>query len=181
MPNTMTLMGYCHRLASLFLVAGILVAAPAAASAQCRLCSTPTTEQQETGGGDEIKLEVQSTLDFDRLVVVGGGGGVATLLANGDRSSAGSIATISAGAMVGSVVIHGQPGRIVRVEMPRRIELHSVGGASISIDGIGTDLPSLPRLDSEGSLSFRFGGHLQISGDADGQYRGDVPITVEYL
>ena len=43
-----------------------------------------------------------------------------------------------------------------------------------------SDLPSLPRLDSAGNLSFRFGGRLRITGDADGQYRGDLPITVEY-
>ena len=43
-----------------------------------------------------------------------------------------------------------------------------------------SDLPSLPRLDSAGNLSFRFGGRITISGDADGQYRGDLPITVEY-
>ena len=44
-----------------------------------------------------------------------------------------------------------------------------------------TDLPAAPRLDSAGSLSFRFGGRLVVNGDADGQYRGDLPITVEYL
>jgi hypothetical protein len=38
----------------------------------------------------------------------------------------------------------------------------------------------MARLDSAGSLSFRFGGRLTISGDAEGDYRGDVPITVEY-
>ena len=33
---------------------------------------------------------------------------------------------------------------------------------------------------SAGNLTFRFGGRVQISGDADGDYRGDLPITVEY-
>jgi hypothetical protein len=39
----------------------------------------------------------------------------------------------------------------------------------------------MPKLDGAGNLSFRFGGRLRISGDADGGYRGDVPITVEYM
>jgi hypothetical protein len=39
----------------------------------------------------------------------------------------------------------------------------------------------LPRLDSAGNLSFRFGGRLLVTGNADGQFRGDLPITVEYL
>jgi hypothetical protein len=29
-------------------------------------------------------------------------------------------------------------------------------------------------------LSFRFGGRVRITGNADGDYRGDLPITVEY-
>jgi len=55
-----------------------------------------------------------------------------------------------------------------------------VSGARITLDDVASDLPSLPRLDSAGNLTFRFGGRVQISGDADGDYRGDLPITVEY-
>ena len=69
----------------------------------------------------------------------------------------------------------------MRIELPRRIELYSLGGGHISFDDVVSDLPSLPRLDSTGTLTFRFGGRVTISGDADGQYRGDLPITVEYL
>jgi hypothetical protein len=83
--------------------------------------------------------------------------------------------------MVGSAVVRGEAGRAVRIELPRRIELHSLSGARIGIEDIVSDLPSAPRLDSAGSLSFRFGGRLSISDDAEGEYRGDVPITVEYL
>ena len=39
----------------------------------------------------------------------------------------------------------------------------------------------MPRLDGDGRLSFRFGGVLQVSGDLDGEFRGDVPIDVDYL
>jgi hypothetical protein len=49
------------------------------------------------------------------------------------------------------------------------------------IEDLASDLPPNPRLDSTGSLQFRFGGRLEIGGDAEGEYRGGVPITVEYL
>jgi len=65
--------------------------------------------------------------------------------------------------------------------MPARIELHSVSGSTISIDEITTDLPSEPKLDSSGGLVFRFGGPLKLSGNSDGDFRGEMPITVEYL
>jgi hypothetical protein len=82
--------------------------------------------------------------------------------------------------MVGTVLVHGEAGRSIRVDLPHRIQLYSIGGGRIILDDIASDLPSLPRLDSAGNLTFRFGGRLMVSGDSDGQYRGDLPITVEY-
>ena len=82
--------------------------------------------------------------------------------------------------MVGSASVHGTPGRPVRVELPRRIDLYSLGGGRITVDDVASDLPSLPRLDSAGNLTFRFGGRVTITGDSEGDYRGDMPITVEY-
>ena len=83
--------------------------------------------------------------------------------------------------MVGEARVRGEPGRLVRIDLPSRIELHSLNGARISIDRIVTDLPTAPRLDPAGNLSFRFGGRIRVSGNADGDFRGDLPVTVEYL
>jgi hypothetical protein len=170
-----------NALASSLLAAALVAGAPDAARAQCRLCSTPTTALDETKDGDPIRLEVQASLDFDRLVLLGAGQGAATLLPSGERSASGSVATLSARAMVGSVTVQGEPGRAVRVEVPSRVQLHSLSGGQIAIEELETDLPSMPRLDSAGKLSFRFGGRLTITGDAEGEYRGDVPINVDYL
>ena len=59
--------------------------------------------------------------------------------------------------------------------------LHSLSGGEVSFDDVISDLPSLPRLDSTGNLTFRIGGRLTVSGDADGDYRGDLPINADYL
>ena len=83
--------------------------------------------------------------------------------------------------MVGEAHVRGEPGRPIRIDLPGRIELFSTSGSRIVIDEIDTDLPSLPRLDSAGSLTFRFGGRLQVSGEPEGDFRGDLPITAEYL
>ena len=170
-----------YALASLVLAALMLGGAPGPAPAQCRLCSTPTTTPDMTAENGRIQLEVTTILDFDRLVLLGPGNGAAILLPNGERSASGTIATLSARAMVGSVTVRGEPGRTVRVDLPSRIDLYSLSGSTIAVEEIETDLPGLPKLDSAGSLTFRFGGRLTISGDADGEYRGDVPVDVEYL
>ncbi|HVM23486.1 MAG TPA: DUF4402 domain-containing protein [Sphingomicrobium sp.] len=152
------------------------------AGAQCRLCDTPTTSRNDSAAGGEVTLEIQNGLNFDRLVLIGSGAGAAELRPDGSSFAQGAVGNVSPRAMVGTAVVRGQPGRAVRINLPRRIELHAVGGGGrMTLDDVFSDLPSLPRLDASGTLTFRFGGRLTVSGDADGQFRGDLPITVEYL
>ena len=165
----------------LVLVAGSIAVADAPAPAQCRLCSKPSTTPDQKAGGKPVELQIESSLNFDRLVLSGAGQGSAVIRPDGSSSAQGAIESISGRAMVGTATIHGEPGRTVRVELPRRITLYSLDGGQITVDDVASDLPSLPRLDSAGNLSFRFGGRLTMSGDAEGDYRGDLPITVEYL
>ena len=164
------------------LALGAAVALPVrSAHAQCRLCDTPNTQAAGVDGPSPIDLEIEASLDFDRLVLLGGGDGTAELLPDGSRMVSGTIGAISSRAMVGSARLRGGPGRSVRIDLPRRIELYSLSGGAVVIDDIVSDLPGAPRLDSAGGLTFRFGGRLRVSGDAEGDYRGDIPITVEYL
>ena len=151
------------------------------AAAQCRLCDTPTTARDEAAAGQDIRLEIETSLNFDRLILFGSGAGTALIRPDGSTSAQGAVTDVGPRAMVGTAVVHGQPGRAVRIELPRRILLHSISGGEISFDDVVSDLPSVPRLDDAGSLTFRFGGRLTVTGDADGEYRGDLPITVEYL
>ena len=159
----------------------VCVAGITRAPAQCRLCSSPTTSRDDAAGSDKIALEVETSLNFDKLVVDGSGGGTVTMRPDGSTENGGAVSGVSARAMVGTVVLHGQPGRAIRVELPSHISLHSLSGGEISFDDVVSDLPSMPRLDSTGALTFRFGGRLRITGDAEGQYSADLPITAEYL
>lgn len=163
------------------LAAAISLWAAPSARAQCRLCSTPTTLPDEVKADEQIALEIEAALDFDRLVVMGPGDGSATLRPDGTRLATGSVEVISGRAMVGEARVRGEPNRSVRIDMPSRIQLHSLNGAAISIDQVITDLPAVARLDSAGNLKFRFGGRLMLTGNVDGEFRGELPITVEYL
>jgi len=167
------------RIALLSLV--IAAAFPLPASAQCRLCDTPTTIRDDQSAKGEVRLEVETSLNFDRLVLSGEGEGSAMLRPDGSSTIAGAVADMSPRAMVGTVTVRGEPGRAIRVDLPRRIVLHSLSGGEVTFDEIVSDLPSVPRLDPAGNLTFRFGGRLRLSGDAEGDYRGDLPITAEYL
>jgi hypothetical protein len=161
--------------------AAVAIAMAPSARAQCRLCKSPTTTAEKVAADGSIQLDVEASLDFDRLIVLGHGGGSATLGPDGSRQVSGSVEALSARAMVGEARVRGQPGRAVRIDLPRRIDLYSASGGRIVIDEIATDLPSLPRLDASGGLTFRFGGRVRVAGDEEGDFRGDLPITAEYL
>lgn len=169
------------RLHALVIAASAAAAATAwPANAQCRLCSTPVTTRAEDSAATQVQLEIESSIDFDRLIILGDGEGAAVLRPDGTRGVEGAVSEVGARAMVGTATIRGEAGRAVRVELPGRIDLYSLGGGRISFDEITSDLPGLPRLDAGGRLTFRFGGRVTIAGGAGGDYRGDLPITVEY-
>ena len=170
------------KLLALVLAATVATAAiPWPANAQCRLCGTPAANQDQATESDDIRLELETNLNFDRLILFGDGVGTAVIRPDGSSAATGSIEALSPRAMVGTVVVHGQPNRLVRVDLPKRIDLFSITGARISFDDVQSDLSSMPKLDAAGNLTFRFGGRITISGSAEGQFRGDLPITVEYL
>jgi hypothetical protein len=150
------------------------------AGAQCRLCSAPVTARDDSNANQDLKLEIETSINFDRLILLGEGEGAAVIRPDGSRAAEGTVTDVGPRAMVGTATVHGEAGRAVRVELPQRIELYSLSGGRIAFDEVVSDLPSLPRLDSAGNLSFRFGGRIKVTGEAGGQYRGDLPITVEY-
>ena len=160
---------------------GVAAASSRSARAQCRLCDQPSTQLPVGSADGDVELQIETGLDFDRLIFSGTGPGAATVRPDGSNAAEGVVTAVGPRARVGSVFVHGAPGRALRVEVPHRIELYSVDGGRITLDQVTTDLPPLPRLDAAGNLTFRFGGKLIVTGNADGQFRGDLPITVEYL
>ncbi len=67
---------------------------PVPAGAQCRLCDTPTTTRDEGSGNGPVSLEIETSLDFDRLILLGAGDGTATLLPNGERGVSGMVSDL---------------------------------------------------------------------------------------
>ena len=92
-----------------------------------------------------VKLDVEVNLDFDRLVLAGSGDGSVELRPDGGSNVSGSITSIGARAMVGEVVIRGEPGRYVRIDLPRRIELQGLLRRRIRLESLRSDLPQMPQ------------------------------------
>ena len=99
---------------------------------------------------------------------------------NGSRRLEGGLIDLGGPSVAGTVAVHGEPGRAVRIDMPRSIRMVGSNGGTIEITELRTNLSSAPRLDAFGQLEFSFGGDLRVTGDIDGTFRGRIPITAEY-
>ena len=90
-------------------IVGAVMAAPQPAAAQCRLCDAPQTNRAEDADKGEIRIEVETNLNFDRLILFGSGNGSAQLRPDGSASTTGSVTDISPRAMVGTVAFTASP------------------------------------------------------------------------
>lgn len=179
--------GPCSRLIlrAALVAAGIVV--PAALQAQesvavpCLLCSVTPGEVTNAPPVVPLRLQVETRLDFDKVVFQGPGSALVALSPDGVARLSGAASAAGARAMPGSVIVRGEPGRAVRVDLPRQVILFGEGSGSLRIELLTTDLPPLPRIGADGTLIFRFGGDLQLSGDSDGAFHGMIDIVVDYL
>jgi hypothetical protein len=152
-----------------------------AGAAPCRLCGTTSADPTNARPATPLHLEVETRLDFDKVVFGGTGSATVALSPGGGTRLSGAVAAAGARAMPGAVLVRGEAGRAVTIELPHQVQLFGEGSGSIRIDSLVTDLPPFPRIGDDGTLSFRFGGDLRLSGDSDGAYRGTIDIIVEYL
>lgn len=165
--------------------AGLVVSAPTraqdAVAAPCQLCSVNASDPVNARPIAPLRLQVETRLDFDKIVFEGTGSALIALSPDGVARLSGAASAAGARIMPGSVLIRGEPGRAVRVDLPREVALFGDGSGSIRIDSLTTDLPSFPRIGADGTLLFRFGGDLRLTGDSDGAFRGTIDIVVDYL
>src|SRR5947199_10860794 len=90
---------------------GVAAALPIPAHAQCRLCDQPSTQMPTDSADGDVQLTVETGLDFDRLIFSGSGTGAATLRPDGSNAAEGVVTSIGPRSTVGTVQVHGQPGR----------------------------------------------------------------------
>ncbi len=153
----------CHRLLPVFAVPLLLAATPG--------------EPREI----PISIDITTQLDFSRAALTGkGGGNIALDPGSGMKHIEGSLIDLGGYGLSGAAIVHGEPGRGVRIDLPDTIKMTSSSGGSIDVTDLRTNLSPAPRLDSFGQLHFSFGGKLQVNGNVSGTFRGRIPITAEY-
>ncbi|WP_249340266.1 DUF4402 domain-containing protein [Sphingopyxis sp. 2PD] len=156
------------------------LSAPAAA-AQCLLCAPDKASGAAAREAEvPLRVEVETRLDLGRVAVGAMGGAVTVDPVSGARRLSGDVVDLGGFALTGIVTVRGAPGAEVRVILPASVDLEGGHGRTARVTDLATDLSAAPRLGPDGRLQFRFGGRLQIAGADDGDYRGRIPVTVEY-
>jgi hypothetical protein len=177
------------RLLTLLAALGMLCTPAASVRAQgsCSNCQLPPGCRGASQGSDAkctvVLLDVESDVDFGRLIVLGSRiGHVAIDLDSGTKLIFGEINDGGGMPVYGTALVTGQPLRTIAVTMPNTVQLTASNGALATMRDFQTNLPAFPRLDSGGQLRFNFTGTLYTDGAvlSGGRLRGRVPITVDY-
>jgi len=161
----------------------LLLAGPAAAQVQCQLCPA-SADSAPAAIGDTlfpISVTVETELDFSRMVIASSNSGTAQIdPRTGARTVSGGLSALGGIPVRGTVRVAGRPLRRLRVSMPGQVQLTAPGGGSVQLVDLATDLSGAPRLGVLGTLEFRFGGTLRVPAGEAGDYRGRIPIDVDY-
>jgi hypothetical protein len=159
----------------------LLVAAVALASATSRAADDRACELCSQSEGRPLTVEVESGLQFSRLALRGRGDGDALIdPETGEKRVGANMIDLGGLSFEGRARVTGEPLRPVRIDLPPRVLLRSADGAEAELTDFVTDLPPVAMLDENGALSFAFGARIATRGARGGQFRGRIPIRVEY-
>ena len=156
----------------------ILSAAPAPAEEPaCEFCigDNPGAEMRP------LRIEIESGLQFSRLALLGRQDGAARIdPKTGEKHVGSNMIDLGGLTFQGKATITGQPLKPVRIDLPRSVVLHSVAGGEAELSDFRTDLPQVAMLDANGQLQFNFGATITSKNAQGGDFRGRIPIRVEY-
>ena len=158
----------------------VLLVAPARGedAPACKLCLAAQASAEDQV---PLRIEIEGGMEFSRLALSGKGDGSALLdPQSGAKRVDQGLIDLGGYAVTGRARVSGAPSRSVRIVLPPSVTMRTPDGGTAELTDLATDLPAMPMLDANGALEFAFGGRLRVSGAAAGNFRGRIPIGVEY-
>ena len=128
-----------------------------------------------------LSITIESGLQVGRLGLTGHADGNAAIdPQTGAKQIGQNMIDLGGLAFQGKATITGQPLKPVRIDLPHTVLLHSPSGAEAELSDFRTDLPGVAMLDANGVLQFNFGATISSKDGQGGDFRGRIPIRVEY-
>jgi hypothetical protein len=132
-------------------------------------------------GERPLSITIESGLSVGRLGLQGRKDGDAAIdPQTGTKRVGANMVDLGGLSYQGRATVTGQPLRPVRIELPQSVELFSQNGAKAELSDFRTDLPGVAMLDASGQLQFNFGATITSRDGQGGNFRGRIPIRVEY-
>lgn len=129
-----------------------------------------------------LHVRVESGIDFSRSALRGREDGDALIdPQTGEKIMGPNMVDLGGLAYQGQARVRGAPMQPVRIELPSRVLLRSPGGARAELTDFTTDIPGVAVLDANGELTFRFGARISTIDGSGGNFRGRIPIRVQYF
>jgi hypothetical protein len=175
-------MALLARLGSVFAAALVVAPAPAFGS-DAAPCANPFAHTALGPNGEQpLSITIESGLQVGRLALTGPRDGTAAIdPQTGAKQVGANMVDLGGLAFQGKATITGQPLKPVRIELPQRVLLRSPTGAEAELSNFRTDLPEVAMLDARGTLQFSFGATITSRDNQGGDFRGRIPIRVEYF
>ena len=132
-------------------------------------------------GERPLTITIESGLSVGRLGLTGRKDGDAAIdPQTGAKQVGTNMVDLGGLSYQGKATVTGQPLRPVRIELPQSVELFSQNGARAELSEFRTDLSGVAMLDANGQLQFNFGATITSKDGQGGNFRGRIPIRVEY-
>ena len=132
-------------------------------------------------GERPLSITIESGISVGRLGLQGRQDGDAAIdPQTGTKRVGANMVDLGGLSYQGKATITGQPLRPVRIELPHVVVLHNPTGGEAELSEFRTDLPGVAMLDASGRLQFNFGATITSKDGQGGNFRGRIPIRVEY-
>ncbi|WP_114520731.1 DUF4402 domain-containing protein [Altererythrobacter sp. ZODW24] len=162
--------------------------APVAAQGMCPQCDLPpgcrgqgNNKPKKNIDCTPVSVDIESGLDFGRLVLIGDGVGQVIIdLNTGQKTTVGNINDLGGMAFKGVARISGKANSPVTIILPSSIIMTDAAGGEAQLTELRTDMPLVTYLDGAGQLEFSFTGNLKTDNPIGGNLRGRIPISVQY-
>jgi hypothetical protein len=173
------------------ILAAALLAVTGPALAQGQGNGAGNGNGQGNGGGNgngqdnrniPLRIEIESGIDFSRSALRGQLDGDALIdPQTGEKIVGPNLIDLGGLAYQGRARVIGKPLQPVRIDLPASVTLRSAKGAKAELTDFTTDIPGVAVLDANGELTFRFGARITTIEARGGNFRGRIPIRVEYF
>ena len=129
-----------------------------------------------------LRIEIESGMDFSRSALRGTLDGDALIdPQTGEKIVGPNMIDLGGLSYQGRARVIGKPMQPVRIDLPATVTLRSATGAKAELTDFRTDIQGIAMLDANGELTFRFGARISTIEARGGNFRGRIPIRVEYF